>query len=158
MKNELKQAFTLRLSQCNKGEMIVILYDIFFAYLDEAREAHAGGDHAGYKEGIRRANATLERLIGDLDHKYELSHNLHHLYIYCRNELSKALYENKTDRIDGAEQIMRRLYTSFVEVARQDTSAPLMCNTQKVYAGITYGRMSINENLMDQTASRGFYA
>ena len=32
MENELKKDFTRRLSQCNSGEMIVIIYDIFFAY------------------------------------------------------------------------------------------------------------------------------
>ena len=36
MDNELKQDFTRRLSQCNKGEMIVIIYDIYFAYTKEA--------------------------------------------------------------------------------------------------------------------------
>ena len=35
MENSLKQEFTRRLSQCNNGEMIVIMYDIVFAYMDE---------------------------------------------------------------------------------------------------------------------------
>ena len=33
MDNELKKDFTRRLSQCNSGEMIVIIYDIFFAVI-----------------------------------------------------------------------------------------------------------------------------
>lgn len=40
MENELKKDFTRRLSQCNSGEMIVIIYDIFFAYVDDIRQAH----------------------------------------------------------------------------------------------------------------------
>ena len=39
MENELKKDFTRRLSQCNSGEMIVIIYDIFFAYVDDIRQA-----------------------------------------------------------------------------------------------------------------------
>ena len=40
MNNELKQDFTRRLSQCNSGEMIVIIYDILFAYLDDEKKEH----------------------------------------------------------------------------------------------------------------------
>ena len=47
MENELKKDFTRRLSQCNSGEMIVIIYDIFFAYVDDIRQAHCKGDHDG---------------------------------------------------------------------------------------------------------------
>ena len=50
MENELKKDFTRRLSQCNSGEMIVIIYDIFFAYVDDIRQAHCKGDHDGQTE------------------------------------------------------------------------------------------------------------
>ena len=53
MENELKKDFTRRLSQCNSGEMIVIIYDIFFAYVDDIRQAHCNGDHDGQKDAIR---------------------------------------------------------------------------------------------------------
>ena len=39
MTQEKKQEFTRRLSCCNRGEMIVIMYDILMSYLDEALEA-----------------------------------------------------------------------------------------------------------------------
>ena len=45
MKNELKQDFTRRLSQCNAGEMIVIIYDILFTYLADVKEAHEEDSH-----------------------------------------------------------------------------------------------------------------
>lgn len=52
MENELKKDFTRRLSQCNSGEMIVIIYDIFFAYVDDIRQARCKGDHDGQKDAI----------------------------------------------------------------------------------------------------------
>ena len=104
MENELKKDFTRRLSQCNSGEMIVIIY-----------------------------------------------------YMFCKNELSRAMYENRLDGVQEAEHIMHRLYTSFVEVAKQDKSAPLMKNTQQVYAGMTYARGAVNEDYMDVDSHRGFF-
>ena len=52
---------------------------------------------------------------------------------------------------------MHRLYTSFLEVAKQDKSAPLMKNTQQVYAGMTYARGAVNEDYMDVDSHRGFF-
>ena len=44
------------------------------------------------------------------------------------------------------------------EVAKQDTSEPLMHNTQQVYAGMTYGKEQLNENFQESDTSRGFFA
>ena len=148
MKNELKQDFTRRLSQCNAGEMIVIIYDILFAYLDDVKEAHEEDSHEQMK--------VLDELSHSLNFAYPLSKNLHSLYVFCKNQLARTMYENRLDGLMEAEKILRRLYGSFVEVARQDTSEPLMRNTQQVYAGMTYGRASLNENYMDDD-QRGFF-
>jgi flagellar protein FliS len=158
MQDEMKQDFTRRLSQCNRGEMIVIMYDIYFAYAEDAKTAYAGGEHAAYKEAVHKAQNVLTELIQSLDFSYGLSKNIYQLYVYFRNCLSRALYENRTDGIADAERVMRSLYTSFEEVARLDDSKPLMHNTQQVYAGMTYGRNSLNENLSDVNSNRGFLA
>ena len=77
MKNELKQDFTRRLSQCNAGEMIVIIYDILFTYLDDVKEAHEEDSHEQMKVAIRRAQIVLDELIHRLNFAYQLSKNLH---------------------------------------------------------------------------------
>ena len=155
MKNELKQDFTRRLSQCNSGQMIVIIYDIFFAYQEDAREAWNQKNHEEYKTAIRKAQSTLDELIGALDFKYPIAGNLYQLYSYCKNELAKALYEFRLERVDGVDSIMSRLYTSFVEAAKQDQTGPLMKNAQQVYAGMTYGKSDLTENLLNDS-HRGF--
>lgn len=38
---------------------------------------------------------------------------------------------------------------SFEEIAKQDTSGPVMENSQQVYAGLTYGKGSLNEVAID---------
>ena len=68
MKNELKQDFTRRLSQCNAGEMIVIIYDILFAYLDDVKGAYEEDSHEQMKVAIRRAQNVLDELIHSLIH------------------------------------------------------------------------------------------
>lgn len=156
MDNTLKQEFTRRLSQCNKGELIVIMYDIVFAYLEEAKAAYEKNEYVGYKEAIKKAQSVIDALIHALDFKYELSKELYRLYMYCKQTLAKAIYQNRLDGIAETEKILRSLYTSFCEVAKTDASGPLMSNTQQVYAGITYGRLELNENCIDDS-HRGFF-
>lgn len=155
MENHLKQDFTRRLSQCNKGELIVIMYDIVFAYLEEAKEAYSKNDYNAYKTAIKRADVSIQELIQSLDFSYDVAKQLYPLYVYSKRALAKAIYQNKTDGIMEAENVLRRLYSSFKEAAKSDTSGPLMRNTQKVYAGITYGKNDLNESYIDNT-QRGF--
>lgn len=157
MTDELKHNFTRRLSQCNQGGMIVIIYDIYFAYMEDARAGFKEKDTELFKAGVRKAGQTIDELINALNMNYDIAKQLLPLYKYCKVQLSKALYENKTERLDETDRVMKRLYDSFVEAARQDTSEPLMENTQQVYAGITYGKNDLVENCISD-AQRGFFA
>ena len=156
MKDSLKQEFTRRLSQCNSGEMIVIMYDIVFAYMDEAKEAYTSGSYEAYKQAVKKSQGAIDTLIGALNFKYGIAKELHRLYVYAKNSLAKAIYQNRLDGLEEAEKILKRLYTSFCEVAKTDTSGPLMRNTQHVYAGMTYGRNTLNENCFEDN-HRGFF-
>ena len=156
MESRLKQEFTRRLSQCNNGEMIVIMYDIVFTYMDEAKDAHNRNSYDEYKLAVKRSQGAIDTLIGALDLKYDIAKDLHKLYVYAKNSLAKAIYQNRLDGLEEAEKILKRLYTSFCEVAKSDTSGPLMRNTQQVYAGMTYGRTNLNENCMEDN-HRGFF-
>ena len=156
MDNRLKQEFTRRLSQCNNGEMIVIMYDIVFAYMDEAKDAHERNSYEEYKDAVKKSQASIDTLIGALDLKYDIAKDLHKLYVYAKTCLAKAIYQNRLDGLLEAEKILKRLYASFCEAAKTDTSGPLMRNTQQVYAGMTYGRNQLNENFIEDN-HRGFF-
>lgn len=155
MESSLKQEFTRRISQCNRGELVIIMYDICFAYIDDIKKAHAEEKYEDYKHAIKKAQDSIEALMKALDFKYEIAKELNRLYVYARTCLAKALFQNRLDNVLEAEKILKSLYTSFLEVAKTDTSGPLMRNTQRVYAGMTYGRNTLNESCYDNT-HRGF--
>ena len=157
MKDSKKLEFQRRLSQCNRGEMIVIMYDILFAYEEDAYGAHERADYDNYKDAVRKAQNTLDTLIGALDFSYEISKDFYRLYITEKKHLERAVYENRTAGLEDASRILKPLYESFVQVAKADTSGPLMRNTQQVYAGMTYGKTSLNE-MYSSESNRGFLA
>ena len=156
MTDEKKKEFTRRLAQCNSSEMIVIEYDIFFTYLDDALEAFETGGEP-FKQAIRHADAVLERLQNALNFKYELAGQLYPLYNYSRRQLALAQATHKKKPISNARNVMKKLYDAFAQIAAEDQSGPVMQNTQAVYAGYTYGKHSLNEETFNGSEqSRGF--
>jgi len=160
MDQELRQAFTRRLSQCNRSELVVIIYEIYFASTEAARNKKSAGDHIGFKKSLRRAADCQSQLMQSLDLQYEVSYNLRQIYDYCRRLVFRALAENNIDYLQESDHLMGKLQKSFVEVAKNDDSAPLMQNAQTVYAGFTYGRGSLGTGALtenyEQTTNRGF--
>lgn len=155
MENEKKHELTMRLSQCNKSGLILVMYDIYFAFSNDFYLAFEKGDETGKKKSVGDAQAALDELIGALDFNYDIAKQLFELYSYCKKLFSKCLYENSVKPAEEADKIMSQLRESFEKVAKSDDSDPIMANTQKVYTGMTYGRTQLGEDYVDGT-QRGF--
>lgn len=160
MKAESVKIFTRRITSANKSEIIVIIYDIIEENLALAKKALAEGDRETYRNEIKQAISFVKELLVSLDMNYEVSKNLASLYIYVSRCLNFALVSGKKEEIEAAEKVLRKLGDSFREVAKTDESKPVMENTQRVYAGITYGRgLDLDETLVAPAMdSRGFRA
>ena len=160
MKAESVKIFTRRITSANKSEIIVIIYDIIEENLALAKKALAEGDRETYRNEIKQAISFVKELLVSLDLNYEVSKNLAGLYIYVSRCLNFALGSGKKEEIEAAEKVLRKLGDSFREVAKTDESKPVMENTQRVYAGITYGRgLDLDETLVAPAMeSRGFRA
>lgn len=158
MTQEKKQEFTRRLSCCNRGEMIVIMYDIFYEYLNEAIESQEAGDYEKFKIAVRNSQQVIRRLMDDLDFTYPISEELYPIYQFVNRQLSMAVCKNALQEILDVKRIMKNLYDGFTEAAKQDTSEPLMQHSQHVVAGMTYQKGSLTETLQGSESSRGFLA
>lgn len=158
MTKELKQQYTLKITQANKTQLVVILYEMLLIYIEEARQAHEKEDREGFREGIRRSRGCLKELMASLHFEHEPAMNLLQLYLYANRELARADIRNRTEELDHVKMVMTKLHEAYEKVSSQDTSGPVMENTQTVYAGLTYGKNTLTENLSDQGSSRGFRA
>ena len=158
MTQEKKQEFTRRLSCCNRGQMVVIMYDILFTYLDDGIQAKEAGEYEAFKDAVRHAQQVICRLQDDLDFKYEIAGSLYSEYQFVNKLLSMAVCKNTSKNLEDAKNILGNLYDGFVEASHQDTSEPLMEHTQQVVAGMTYQKGSLTGTLQDPEGSRGFLA
>lgn len=158
MTREHKQQFTLRITQANKTELIVILYEIVLGYTEDAEVALEAGNITEFREALRKVRSCFGELIASLNLDYELAARLLSLYLYCNRELIKADARKEKEPLMHIRSVVSKLLEAYRELAGQDTSGPVMQNSQTVYAGLTYGKNSLSENLADQGANRGFRA
>lgn len=158
MNKDKISAFTLKIASSNGSELISILYDIYEVYESEALEALSVSDLTEANKAINKCSEVVVHLQKDLNFSYGVSKDLYSLYDYVKRALARSIYMANDQGIRDAKVVMDKLGEAFSEVAANDKSAPLMKNTQKVVAGYTYGRNSLNEGISGNEYSRGFWA
>ncbi len=158
MTEEQKQAYTRRITQANKTQLVTILYEMTADYMKDAKKAIEGGDGAETDRQIQLAQGCVDQLIHGLDMKVEISQNLLQLYLFAKQELIKAVTDHDPVHFDNAGIVINGLHETYLKLEKMDDSKPEMENTQSVVAGMTYGQSGLNETIADPDANRGFKA
>lgn len=155
MKQDKMKDYTSRISQANRSELVVIIFELMLDSIETARTALEEGDLELADKELKRAQGFLQEMRGSLDFQYQVSANLASLYRYVHEQLVKSVVRRKDVNLASCQRVLKGLMESFQEVAKQDTSGPVMENTQQVYAGLTYGKGTLNEIAVDVN-NRGY--
>lgn len=158
MDKELLQEFTARVTQSNRTQLVVTIYDIILASLEDAKKAFAGEEKEEWRHSLERAQALVIELIDALDFQYGLSKELLPIYLFVNRKILHAMARNKVELLEGLDRVLLNLRNAFEEVSKTDSSEAVMQNTQKVYAGITYGKNSDLSEMYREEGNRGFQA
>ena len=159
MNKEKQKDFTMRITQANGTQLVVITYDILIEEIEEAERQYKAGNIDEYRRSTKSAQRFVADLMSALDYKYPIATELLRLYEYVQRLLIKSDMSGKPYELDSAKNVIAGLRKAFEKVAESDDSAPLMENTQSVVAGLTYGKGSLIESDLDPNASnRGFLA
>ncbi len=156
MTNEKKQEFTLRITSANSTELIEILYEMLLEYVEDAKAAIEKNDINEIHDVIRKARGCLRELMESIDFEYDIAGYFMSLYAYVNKELLLAEIRKDVKVFDNVKVVIEPLRDTYIELAKMDKSEPVMQNTQKVTAGLTYSKSAINESLEEQN-NRGFY-
>lgn len=159
MNKEAIQCFTARITQASKSELVVILYEMTLAKIEEAERSYRENDLSNFDKELKGAQRNVSELMAALDYKYSISYDLLSLYLYTNKHIITAIVKQNPLTLQYAKTILKRLLEGFEEVSKADTSGPMMRNTQQLYAGLTYGKGTLNETFIDPSnKSRGFIA
>ena len=156
MTNEKKQAFTLRITSANSTELIEILYEMLLEYVEDAKVAIEKNDIMEIHDSIRKARGCLKELMESIDFTYDIAGYFMSLYAYVNKELLLAEIRKDVTVFDNVKVVIEPLRDAYTQLSQLDKSEPVMQNTQKITAGLTYSRGNINESIEEQN-NRGFY-
>ncbi len=157
MKKETVQAYSVRVTQASRSELIVILIEMILTEIAEAKEAAAIGDLDIFDRELKKAQKYVNELIVPLDYQYPISYDLVSLYLYINKRIITAIIQKQPEPLNSAETVLNKLLIAFEGVSKEDKSGPVMRNTQQLYAGLTYGKGVLNETYIDPgNKSRGF--
>ena len=153
------KAYTARVTQANRSELVVITYDVIIDSIEEAKKHFEAKDYLMYEKELKRVQKLLNELMGSLDHRFPISRDLLQLYSFTNRRVIDALFKREPELLDTVVSVIGKLRVGFEGVAKEDKSAPVMGNTQKLYAGLTYGKHALNEVFVNgNEANRGFRA
>ncbi|MBQ3890229.1 MAG: flagellar protein FliS [Lachnospiraceae bacterium] len=158
MTKETIQNFTYRITQANKTQMIVILYDIAITYIKDAVSDIEKADFSGFRTEVNRIRDTIRELMNSVDTSIEIGHNLLRLYIFCSSELTKAYLDYDKGALYHVMSILSKLKDAYSQVSELDKSEPVMQHTESIYNGFTYNKSLKNETFVSKDVNRGFLA
>lgn len=148
--------FTRRITQANRTQLVVILYEMLLVYLEDAQKAHAMEDQQEFVRNLEFARECIREMRTSLNFDYEISKNLFSIYCFADKELASDIFGNKTENLGALKTIFTKLHDAFATISEQDETGPLMDNIQDVYAGLTYGKGDVNESLVNYDTGRGY--
>ncbi len=156
MTKEKKQEFTLRISQANRTEMMVILYDILLVYLQDALQAKKDEGFTEFFAAIANGRNCLNELMDSVHIEQAPAAGFFQIYSFLDLQLARTLSSGSTKEIHDVVEIIEKMQKTYLEVSKQDQSSSVMGNAENVYAGLTYGKGMLNESVEDPTKNRGF--
>jgi len=159
MNSEKKQEFTRRISQANSTEMVVILYDMTLAYIDDAKAVDIKSQNGAndFHAAIGHIQGCLSELMASLNCEYEPAPTMKELYRYCIRRVGASEVKQEPGILDEVVKVIVPLRDAYDKISGENTGGPVMGNSQEIYAGLTYGRNNLNENYVEQN-NRGFRA
>lgn len=159
MDNEKKLSFTRRISQANSTEMVVIIYDIALAYIEDAKAALQGAEKNvdAFHSAVGSLQGCMSELGNSLNMEYELAGNLRQLYNYCLRVIGASEARLDADGLTEVEKVLKPLRDAYDQISGENKNGPVMGNSQSVFAGLTYGKEELIESLSTNT-NRGYLA
>ena len=147
--------FSVKISQANKTGLIVIMYEMAIKYIDDGMKALNNNNVEEYRLNLKKSKAVINELTSVLDMTQVISFELRSLYVFINNVLVRADIRVETEELIRVREMLVKLSNAFSKVSKSDKSGPVMENTQQLYAGLTYSKNSLNEDMYSDI-NRGF--
>lgn len=146
MTSEEMNVYKMRITQASVGELTVIMLEMEMQWIREALEAYDKGDMDTYISYVEKAQATQVELMNGLNLDNEVSKDVYSVYVFFNKQLINSKIKKAPQDLDRILDMLGEYHESFKAIAGTDDGTPVMDQSEKVYAGLTYGSGGLVEN------------
>lgn len=140
------------IANASQGELLCITYEMLLEEIQKAMEEQTKDER---KKHINQAVKIIKMLASDLDFRYDLANQLFNIYVYVQGLLIKS---RDHVMLEEAYKLINKLYEAYKQITEDEQNKkPIMQNAEAIYAGLTYGKESINEVSLEDF-NRGYKA
>lgn len=157
MTKESVSRYTMQIAQANASQLLCIAYSLWQEFAEDAMTAYQAGEIDEFKLQIKKLQRVNQEIISMLNHDNPCARDVMAFHFFANRKLAESLLKQKPVDVDRVKEMAAKLQMSFMELSKNDMDAPIMENTQQVYAGLTYGKGVLNESTDPLgKAGRGF--
>lgn len=151
MTTEEINVYKMRISQAGVGELNVIMLEMEIQWIKEGLAAYKDGDMETFISSIEKAQGTQVELMNVLNLDNDVSKDVYAVYVYFNKQLINSKIKKQPLELDKIVAMLEQYHESFLAIAGTDQAGPVMEQSEKVYAGLTYGSGGLVENSIGGT-------
>lgn len=159
MTKEQIQKYTLKTTQANQSGLVVILFEIDLVYINDAIKSYSTNDEQAFISNIELARKVHHELMGAMNINDISARRVLSILRFIYGQLVKSSIKKVPCDLEQCVEMLEALMKIFEKIHNEDMEEPVMKNTHRLYAGLTYGRGTLNESYGGADYSnRGFRA
>ena len=120
-------------------------------WIDEALAAYEKKDMDTFLSSVNKAQGVQVELMNVMNHENPVAAEVYSVFVFINKELIHAKIKKQPLDIARCRDMLAKYHKSFKEIAKTDTAGPVMAQSEKVYAGLTYGTGGLVESSVGGT-------
>lgn len=146
MTDEQMNVYKMRIAQAGIAELTLVMLEMEMQWIEEALEAYEAQDQEMFLSCVGKAQGTQVELMNVLNLENPVAVDVYSVFIYINKQLIHAKLKREPLELVRCRQLLEKYHASFQAIADTDTAGPVMAQSEKVYAGLTYGSSGLVES------------
>lgn len=138
--------YKMRISQAGIAELTVVMLEMEMQWIKEALDFYENSDMDSFLEAVNKAQSTQVELMNVMNMDNAVATDVYSIFAFVNRQLIEAKIKRQPLDLSRCKRMLERLHESFQKIVSTDTAGPIMLQSEKVYAGLTYGSGGLMEN------------
>lgn len=146
MTEEQMNVYKMRISQAGIAEMTTIMLEMEIQWIRDAVVAYDGNDKEEFVRCTGKAQSVQVELMNVMNMENPVAVDVYSVFAYINKQLIHSKIKRQPLEFERLAALLEQYHTSFENLVKTDQAGPVMQQSEKVYAGLTYGAGGLVES------------